>query len=44
MRAFEGICLYDLIKATEMCLVPTLSFPKSLECQNLLNIQKHNAL
>jgi len=28
MRAFEGIRLYDLIKAAEMCLVPNVVIPK----------------
>ncbi|XP_073264521.1 uncharacterized protein [Populus alba] len=28
MRAFEGIHLYDPIKATEMCLVPNVVIPK----------------
>jgi hypothetical protein len=29
MRAFEGIHLYDPIKAAEMCLVPNIVFPKN---------------
>ena len=28
MRTFEGIRLYDPIKATEMCLVPNIVIPK----------------
>ena len=28
MRTFEGIRLYDPIKATEMCLVPNVVIPK----------------
>jgi hypothetical protein len=44
MRAFEGIHLYDPIKAVEMCLVPNAVIPKILECQNLLNIRELNAL
>ena len=28
MRTFEGIRLYDPIKATEMCLVPNVIIPK----------------
>jgi hypothetical protein len=44
LRALEGIRLYDPRKAAEMCLVPKLSFPKILECQNLSNILELNAL
>jgi len=44
MRAFEGIHLYDPIKAAQMCLVPKVVIPKSLECQNLSNIWELNAL
>ena len=29
MRAFEGIHLYDPIKAAEMCLVPNVVIPKN---------------
>ena len=29
MKAFEGIHLYDLIKAAEMCLVPYVVIPKN---------------
>ena len=29
MRAFEGIHLYDPIKAVEMCLVPNVVIPKN---------------
>jgi hypothetical protein len=28
LRALEGICLYDTIKAAEMCLVPNVVIPK----------------
>jgi len=28
LRALEGICLYDPIKAVEMCLVPNVVIPK----------------
>ena len=28
LKAFEGICLYDLIKAAEMCLVSNVVIPK----------------
>ena len=32
MRAVEGTNLYDPIKTTEMCLIPNVVIPKSLEC------------
>jgi len=44
MRAFKGTNLYDPIKVVEMCLVPNMVIPKSLECQNLSNTLELNAL
>jgi hypothetical protein len=44
MRAFEGIRLYDPIKAAEMCLVPNVVIPKKFRVQNSSNIQEFNAL
>jgi len=37
IRAFERTSLHDHIKAVEMCLVPNVIIPKTLECLNSSN-------
>ena len=37
MRAFEGIHLYDPIKAVEMCLVPNVVIPKKFRVPKFVN-------
>ena len=44
IRAIEGVDLYDLVKATKMCLVPNVVVPKIYKFSNSLNILEHNAL